>query len=52
MRLRAPTRAESSGVWKGLCGLLGPVAEPRQICWLPYIADMIRAALEFVGGEC
>ena len=28
------------------------VAEPRQICSLPYIADMIRAALEFVGGEC
>jgi hypothetical protein len=28
------------------------VAEPRQMCWLPYIADMIRSALEFAGGEC
>ena len=27
------------------------VAEPRQMCSLPHIADMIRAALEFVGGS-
>ena len=27
------------------------VAEPRQMCSLPYIADMIAAALEFVGGS-
>jgi hypothetical protein len=25
------------------------VAEPRQMCSLPYIANMIRASLEFVG---
>ena len=27
------------------------VAEPRQMCSLPHIADMIRAALEFGGGS-
>ena len=26
------------------------VAEPRQMCSLPYFANMIRAALEFVAG--
>jgi hypothetical protein len=27
------------------------VPAPRQICLLPHIADMFRAALEFVGGS-
>jgi hypothetical protein len=25
------------------------VAEPRQMCWLPYIADMTTPALKFAG---
>ena len=47
-------RARASGIhqsWQGLMRTI-QVAEPRQMCWLPYTADMIRSALEFVGGEC
>jgi hypothetical protein len=51
---RVSARARASGIhqsWQGLMRTI-QVAEPRQMCWLPYTADMIRSALEFVGGEC
>jgi hypothetical protein len=47
-------RARASGIhqsWQGLMRTI-QVAEPRQMCWLPYTADMITSALEFAGGEC
>jgi hypothetical protein len=51
---RVSARARASGIhqsWQGLMRTI-QVAEPRQMCWLPYTADMITSALEFAGGEC
>jgi hypothetical protein len=51
---RVSARARASGIhqsWQALMRTI-QVAEPRQMCWLPYTADMIRSALEFVGREC
>ena len=51
---RVSACARASGIhqsWQALMRTI-QVAEPRQMCWLPYIADMIRSALEFAGGEC
>jgi NADPH:quinone reductase-like Zn-dependent oxidoreductase len=46
-RVDAGNPPESAGAYADY-----QVPAPRQICLLPHIADMFRAALEFVGGEC
>jgi hypothetical protein len=48
--VREPTRAESTRFSKGLCALSG-CGTPTNLL-VATIADMIRSALEFAGGEC
>jgi hypothetical protein len=50
---RVSARARASGIhqnWQGLMRTI-QVAEPRQMCWLPYTADMIRSGWNLWAGS-